>query len=97
MIEIRTNGAYRQGIIDWLTALGIDTRDVPPDSHASLVDGKLTLEVFYRIDGVRQVDPTTRVGDEEKLARRTVTVDVTVPPTPAAEFWLQPRCGECGR
>lgn len=92
--NLPTNEAYRQGIVEWLTGLGIHAKDVPPNSHATLADGKLTLDLWYRIDGKQQFDPT-KVPTE--MARRTVTVDVTVPPNAAAEFWLQPRCEACGR
>jgi hypothetical protein len=91
--EVRTNWAFRQAIIDWLTANGVDPKHVPPDSHATLVDGKLTLDTWYLIDGKHQLDPDR----EDELKRETVTVDVTVPPSPAVEFWLQPKCETCGR
>lgn len=83
-----------QAILSWLRELGIDTRRLPADPHASLVDGQLTL--LRKVDG-----PTGRdvfaPGDLDRVMTQTITVPVTVPPPPIVQLWLAPRCPTCDR
>lgn len=92
--RIRENETYRQAIINWLTANGIDPKLVPIDARASVADGMLTIPLKVQDENGRdQIDP----NEPFAIARHTVTVPVVVPPTPDVELWLTPVCPTCGR
>jgi hypothetical protein len=90
--RIRIEDAYRDEIIHWLALNGIDAKDVPAGSRASVADGKLTIEVFKLVDGRQQLDP-----DRHGVLRETITVPLEVEPTGNVVHWLTPRCDACGR
>lgn len=93
--ERRVNGSdvLRQHVLDWLTANGVETRDVPGNPYASVNDGVLTIDMWMRGEDGQQVFKP----DADELMRATETFPVVVkPPVDVAE-WLMPRCETCGR
>jgi hypothetical protein len=92
--RLRENETFRNAIINWLTANGINIRNVPEDAKASIADGKLTIPLYVANErGEHQIDP----DNELQVLRRSVTVPVKVPPTPDVDLWLAPICPTCGR
>lgn len=93
-VRLHEDGDYREAICAWLIANGINPADVPMDARASIADGQLTIPLKVKsTKGNDLIDPS----DDTQTFRSTVTVPVTVPPSPDVELWLAPRCTECGR
>lgn len=92
--RLTTDDDYRVAICDWLTHNGVDYHDVPMGSHASIVNGQLTIELWVRnASGQLVWDP----DNPSEIMRRSVTVPVKVKPNGDVELWLMPRCETCGR
>jgi hypothetical protein len=83
----------RDQLCAWLTANGIDPKNVPTDARMSWVDGRLTTDMhLLDEDGRKHEDPTRK----NQLARETKTFPASQPP-PLVATWLLPRCPTCGR
>lgn len=92
--RIRQDKDFRDTLLDWMRANGIDPNHVPADERPSLVDGKLTLRMFtLTAEGKAQIDPLRSYG----LLTHTVTVPITVQPNAEVLEWLIPPCAACGR
>lgn len=77
----------------WLRENDIDPANIIGRSRPSLVDGRLTAEIFVRnAEGKIQIDP----GNNEVM-RETKTFPAPIAPPPDVAEWLRPRCSECGR
>lgn len=93
-VRLQEDGDYREAVCVWLRANGINPADVPMDARASVVDGRLTIPLKVKsVNDHDLIDPS----DSEQTFRSTVSVPVTVPPSPDVELWLAPRCPECNR
>lgn len=95
---------FRNRLIAWLAANGIDADQVPAGERPSLVDDQLTVRVFtLSAEGHIQVDPAGRVTmaddgvPEEAPLTHVVTVSITVQPDADVLSWLIPPCSSCGR
>jgi hypothetical protein len=90
----RTDELFRDKLLAWLAANGIDGRHVPHGERPSLADGQLTLRMFLLSQqGRQQIDPL----DDTRCLTHTVTVPVVVDPDPDVASWLIPPCPSCGR
>jgi hypothetical protein len=93
-VRLQKDAEYREQILAWLRANGIDPADVPGRARASVVDGMLTVPLYVRNEHGRLViDPS----DPLQPATHTVTVPVRVEPNADVLLWLTPRCETCGR
>lgn len=75
--------AAERKIIAWLTANGINPKQVPREAIATVKNGKITCPVYLHKNGKPHVDK------HGKLARSTVTVDELVPASPTVAAWLR--------
>lgn len=91
--RVRDDATFRDKLIAWLLANGVDGNYVPAGERPSLIDGVLTLRMFtLSAAGKRQFDP---VSDEAMT--HTETVPVVVEPDDEVRTWLTPACPTCGR
>jgi hypothetical protein len=91
--KVREDDVFRDRLIAWLAANGIDANHVPPAERPSLVGGELTLRMFtLSAAGRRQFDPTS-----DEVLTHTVTMPVVVEPDAEVLTWLTPPCPTCGR
>lgn len=91
--KVRDDATFRDRLLAWLLANGIDGRYVPAGERPSLADGNLTLRMFTLTEsGHRQFDP---VSDE--ALTHVATVPVLVDPDDEVSAWLTPPCPTCGR
>lgn len=85
---------FRNRLIAWLAANGIDADQVPAGERPSLVDDQLTLRMYtLTAKGHQQIDP----ADDTRLLTHTVTIPITVEPDADVLSWLIPPCSSCGR
>lgn len=92
--RVENDKPFRDRLIAWLAANGIDADQVPAGERPSLVDGRLTLRMYtLNAKGRQQIDPI----DDNRLLTHTVTVPITVQPDADVLSWLIPPCSTCGR
>lgn len=84
---------FRNRLIAWLAANGIDADQVPHGERPSLVDDQLTVRMFTLAKGRPQGDPI----DDNRILTHTVTVPIMVQPDADVLSWLIPPCSTCGR
>ena len=90
----RDEPVFRDRLLGWFRANGIDPNHVPAGERPSLVGGRLTLRMFtLTAAGKQQIDPAS-----DGVLTHTVTVPMTVEPTDSqVARWLTPTCPGCGR
>lgn len=92
--RVRDDATFRDKLLAWLLANGIDGRHVPAGERPTLVGGQMTLRMFTLSPaGRQQPDPIA----EDKMLTHTVTVPVVVEPDAEVLTWLTPPCPTCGR